>query len=83
MLFQMIRKAKRLEHKYNVLEKIICYALSIFTCCFSFNKFNVSCIFSTYHMGPHTHFQFIIQAEGQNCHGGLVLALTLQLKTAV
>lgn len=28
----------------------------------------------------HTHFQFIIHAQGQNCHGGLALALTLQLK---
>lgn len=28
----------------------------------------------------YAHFQFIIQAQGQNSHGGLAVALTLQLK---
>ena len=33
--------------------------------------------------GPTHIFQFIIQAQGQNCHGGLVLGINPTVKTAV
>ncbi len=63
----------------NALEKLICYALSLFACFFSLIN-PVLHAYSQPITGAHTHFQFMIQAQGQNCHGGLVLALTLQSK---